>query len=80
MQIYKHVVHNVAAVYGQSATFMPKPIFGDNSSGMHVHQSPLKGSTFICRRDGYAGLSGTALFLQIIEMPLDIECPYQPDN
>ncbi|HPQ51522.1 MAG: type I glutamate--ammonia ligase [Alphaproteobacteria bacterium] len=62
MQIYKHVVHNVAAAYGQSATFMPKPIFGDNGSGMHVHQSLWKGSTPLFAGDGYAGLSETALF------------------
>ncbi|MDD3020737.1 MAG: type I glutamate--ammonia ligase [Alphaproteobacteria bacterium] len=62
MQIYKHVVHNVAAAYGQTATFMPKPIYGDNGSGMHVHQSIWKGSTPTFAGDGYAGLSETALF------------------
>lgn len=62
MQIYKHVVHNVAAAYGKTATFMPKPIFGDNGSGMHVHQSVWKGSTPMFAGDGYAGLSESALF------------------
>ena len=45
MQIYKYVCHNVAQAYGKSVTFMPKPVFGDNGSGMHVHQSIWKGST-----------------------------------
>jgi glutamine synthetase len=49
MQIYKYVVHNVAAAYGKTATFMPKPMFGDNGSGMHVHQSIWKGSTPLLR-------------------------------
>lgn len=62
MQLYKYVVHNVAAAYGKSATFMPKPIYGDNGSGMHVHQSVWKGSTPVFAGDGYAGLSETALF------------------
>lgn len=62
MQFYKYVVHNVAAAYGKSATFMPKPIFGDNGSGMHVHQSLWKGSTPLFAGDGYAGLSEACLF------------------
>lgn len=62
MQIYKYAVHNVAAAYGKSATFMPKPMFGDNGSGMHVHQSVWKGSTPLFAGDGYAGLSETALY------------------
>jgi glutamine synthetase len=64
IQIYKHAVHNVAASYGKSATFMPKPIFGDNGSGMHVHQSIWKGGEplFAGGEDDYAQLSETALY------------------
>ena len=62
MQIYKYVVHNVANVYGKTATFMPKPMFGDNGSGMHVHQSIWKGSTPLFAGKGYAGLSDFALY------------------
>jgi len=61
MQIYKYVVHNVAAMYGKTATFMPKPVFGDNGSGMHVHQSIWKGGTPLFAGKEYAGLSKLAL-------------------
>jgi glutamine synthetase len=62
MQIYKYCVHMVAHSYGKTATFMPKPIKGDNGSGMHVHQSIWKegGPTFAGSL--YADLSETALF------------------
>jgi glutamine synthetase len=60
---YKYVVKNVAAQYGCAATFMPKPIFGDNGSGMHVHQSLWKnGENLFYDPAGYAGLSETAIF------------------
>lgn len=62
MQLYKHAVHNVAHSYGKTATFMPKPIFGDNGSGMHVHQSLWKKGKPLFGGDDYAGLSETALF------------------
>ena len=62
IQIYKHVVHNVANSYGKTATFMPKPVFGDNGSGMHVHQSIWKGGKPLFAGGEYAGLSDTALF------------------
>ena len=62
MQIYKYVVHQVTQAYGKTATFMPKPIFGDNGSGMHVHQSIWKGSDPMFAGNKYADLSDTCLF------------------
>jgi glutamine synthetase len=61
MQIYKYVIHQVAQAYGKTACFMPKPVFGDNGSGMHTHQSIWKGSTPVFAGDKYADLSDTAL-------------------
>ncbi|HET9701519.1 MAG TPA: type I glutamate--ammonia ligase [Burkholderiales bacterium] len=62
MQILKYTVHNVAHSYGKTATFMPKPVVGDNGSGMHVHQSLWKGGQNMFAGNGYAGLSETALY------------------
>ena len=62
VQILKYCVHNVAHTYGKTATFMPKPLVGDNGSGMHVHQSIASGGNNAFGGDGYAGLSATALF------------------
>ena len=61
-QALKYVVHNVAHQYGKTATFMPKPIVGDNGSGMHVHQSIWKAGQNLFAGNGYAGLSEFALY------------------
>jgi len=60
--IYKYVVKNVARKYGKTATFMPKPMFGDNGSGMHVHQSLWKNGKPLFAGEEYAGLSELGLY------------------
>ena len=62
VQIYKYVVQQVAQAYGKTATFMPKPVYGDNGSGMHCHQSIWKEGKPLFAGDQYAGLSMEALY------------------
>ncbi len=62
LQKYKYIIHNVAAAYGKSATFMPKPIAGDNGTGMHVNQSIWKGGKPLFAGSGYADLSDEAIY------------------
>jgi len=59
---YKYVIKNVARKHGKTVTFMPKPVFNDNGSGMHTHFSLWKGDTPLFAGDGYAGLSQIALY------------------
>ena len=61
MTLYKYIIRNVAYKHGKSITFMPKPLFADNGSGMHTHQSIWKGGTPLFAGDRYAGLSELAL-------------------
>ena len=55
MMLYKYIIRNVANQYGKTVTFMPKPLFGDNGSGMHTHQSLWKGGKPLFAGDSYAG-------------------------
>ena len=61
LQIYKYCIHQVAQSYGKTATFMPKPVYGDNGSGMHCHQSIWKGGKPLFAGDKYSGLSQDCL-------------------
>ncbi|WP_420561546.1 type I glutamate--ammonia ligase [Tepidicaulis sp.] len=61
LQIYKYVIHNVAHAFGKSATFMPKPVYGDNGTGMHCHQSIWKDGKPLFAGNKYADLSDTCL-------------------
>jgi len=62
VQLYKYGVQMVAHSFGKTATFMPKPVKGDNGSGMHTHQSIWKGDTPLFAGNKYAGLSDIALY------------------
>ncbi len=62
LQWYKYIVKNVAKKHGKTATFMPKPVFGDNGSGMHVHQSIWRDGIPLFAGDGYGGMSELAMY------------------
>jgi glutamine synthetase len=62
LQVYKYCIHQVAQSYGKTATFMPKPVYGDNGSGMHVHQSLWKGGKPVFAGNKYADLSEECLY------------------
>jgi glutamine synthetase len=62
LTMYKYIIKNVATRHGKTVTLMPKPVFGDNGSGMHVHQSLWKGNKPLFPGNGYAGLSELALY------------------
>ncbi|GIR09996.1 MAG: hypothetical protein CM15mP21_2580 [Hyphomicrobiales bacterium] len=62
LQLYKYVVHNVAHAYGKTATFMPKPVYGDNGTGMHCHQSIWKDGKPLFAGDKYGDLSQECLY------------------
>ena len=78
IQKLKYVVHNVAASYGKTATFMPKPVVDDNGSGMHVHQSVWKDGNNLFAGEEYAGLSEFALYyIEASSSMQSIECIYK---
>ena len=82
LQKYKYVIHNVAHAYGKSATFMPKPIYGDNGTGMHVNMSIWKDGKPLFAGDKYADLSQEALYFigGILKHAKVVERLHQPIN
>ena len=82
VMLYKYVCKNVAARHGKVVTFMPKPLFQDNGSGMHIHFSLWKGQKNLFAGNRYAGLSETGLFAigGILKHASRLCAPLQPDD
>ena len=82
VQLYKYAVHNVANSFGQTATFMPKPVAGDNGTGMHTHQSIWKDGNPVFAGDKYSGLSDECLYYigGIIKHAKAINCFTNPST
>ena len=82
MQYYKYIVRNVAKKHNKTVTFMPKPLFGDNGSGMHTHMSLWKDGKPLFAGNGYAGLSEMALFFigGILKHAPALTCHHQSDH
>ncbi len=82
LQWFKYIIKNVANRNGKTVTFMPKPLYGDNGSGMHCHQSIWKEGVNLFAGDGYGGLSKMALYYigGIIKHAKSLVCLHQPEH